>query len=62
MKFTSISVKSMNSENIVPTTICRYCLFSKPSLKRMTWVRIRKILNMKLVVPTLKPDIRLETS
>ncbi len=61
MKLTSINVKSTNAENIRPVTICRYCLFSKSFLKRMTCIAISKIVNKKLVVPTLKLDIKLVT-
>ena len=49
----------MNTENIVPITSCRYCLFSKSPLRRITWIKISRILNKKLVVPTLKLEIRL---
>lgn len=61
MKFININVTSMNSENMLPMTICRNWRFSKPSLKIITCTAIRIMLNMKLVVPTLKFVIRLET-
>ena len=51
----------MNTEKIVPTTICRYCLFSNPFLKSMISIAISRMLKKKLVVPTLKFEIRLET-
>ena len=58
---TNINVKSTNTENTVPMTICKYCLFSNPFPKRIAWTAISKILNIKLVVPTLKFVIRLNT-
>ena len=51
----------MNSENIVPMIICRNWRFSKPFLKRITCTAIKMMLNMKLVVPTLRVAIRLDT-
>lgn len=60
-KSTKNNVKSMKTEKIVPITNCKYCLFSKPPLRRITWIKISRTLNKKLVVPTLKLEIRLQT-
>jgi hypothetical protein len=51
----------MESENIVPTIICRYCLFSNPLLKRIICTAIKITLKIKQTVPTLIFIIKLET-
>ena len=58
MKSINTNVKSMNTENIVPITICKYCLFSKSPLKRIACTAIKIMVKIKLVVPTLRLVIK----
>ena len=60
-KLTNIIEKSKVREKIVPTIICRYCLFSNPLLRRIICTAIKITLKIKHTVPTLIFNIRLET-
>ena len=51
----------MEREKIVPTIICKYCLLSKPPLKRIICTAIKMTLKIKQTVPTLIFNIKLET-
>ncbi len=51
----------MESEKIVPTIICRYCLLSKSPLNRIICTAIKITLKIRQTVPTLMFNIKLET-